>query len=66
MSTDHSATIAATAALLGLQITAEQRPGVLMYFGLAAAMAQKLDGLALTPADESGQVFVPVSPDVPA
>ena len=66
MSTDHSATIAATASLLGLQITTEQRPGVLMYFGLAAAMAQKLDGLVLTPADESGQVFVPVSPDVPA
>ena len=37
-----------------------------MYFGLAAAMAQKLEGLALSPADESGQVFVPVSPDVPA
>jgi len=60
---DHRATIEATAALLGLEITAEQRPGVLLYFGLAAAMARKLEDLPLTTADESGNVFVPVTPE---
>ena len=58
----HEAYIDAAAATLGLKITAEQRPGVLMYFALAAAMAEKLDGLPLTAADESGNVFTPVSP----
>lgn len=60
---DHSAYIEATAATLGLKITAVQRPGVANYFALAAAMAGKLDGLPLHAADESGNVFVPVAPE---
>jgi Protein of unknown function (DUF4089) len=50
----------AAAATLGLHITAEQKPGVLMYFNLAAQMAELVQGLPLGPADESGNVFVPV------
>jgi len=60
---DHSAYVDAAAATLGLALTAEQRPGVLMYFGLAAQMAELLQGLPLTPADEPGHVFVPVVPE---
>ena len=59
---DHSAYIQATAALLGLQIPAEARPGVALYFELAASMATLLQGLPLTAADESGSVFTPVRP----
>jgi Protein of unknown function (DUF4089) len=61
---DHAATINAIADTLGLKISAEQRPGVEMYFGLAAQMATLLDGLPLTPADEPGTVFHPVAPEV--
>ena len=61
---DHTAYIDAAAATLGLKITAEQRPGVEMYFALAAQMAALLDGLPLTPADEPGTVFHPVAPEV--
>ncbi len=50
--------------LLGLKITAEQRPGVTRFFALAADMATQVNGLPLTMADEPGQVFVPVSPDL--
>jgi hypothetical protein len=63
---DHSAYIDAAAATLGLKLTAEQRKGVLLYFALAAAMAEKLHGLPLSTADESGNVFVPVAPEVDA
>jgi hypothetical protein len=59
---DHNAYIDAAASTLGLKISTEQRPGVLMYFGLAAQMADLLQGLPLGPADESGNVFVPVEP----
>ena len=61
---DHTAAIDAAAAALGLKITAEQRAGVEMYYGLAAQMAALIDGLPLTPADEPGTVFHPVSPEV--
>ncbi len=61
---DHTPYINAAAATLGLKITAEQRPGVTRFFGLAAEMAELVNGLPLTPADESGQVFRPVSPDL--
>lgn len=61
---DHTAAIDAAAAALGLKITAEQRPGVEMYYALAAQMAALLDGLPLTPADEPGTVFRPVEPEV--
>jgi hypothetical protein len=56
--------IDAAAATLGLKITGEQRPGVTRFFTLAAEMAALVDGLPLTAADESGQVFTPVSPDL--
>ena len=61
---DHSAYIDAAAATLGLNLTQEQRKGVALYFGLAASMAALVQGLPLTPADESGNVFVPVAPQV--
>lgn len=61
---DHTPYIDAAAATLGLKITATQRPGVVRFFGLAAEMATLVQGLPLTPADESGQVFRPVSPDL--
>jgi hypothetical protein len=63
---DHSAYIDAAAATLGLKITGEQRPGVQLYFELAAQMAELLQGLPLTAADEPGNVFVPVEPEVGA
>ena len=61
---DHTAYIDAAAATLGLKITDEQRPGVTRFFALAADMAALVNGLPLTPADESGNVFKPVSPDL--
>ena len=61
---DHTAYIDAAAATLGLKITAEQRPGVTRFFTLAADMAALVNGLPLTPVDESGSVFQPVSPDL--
>jgi len=61
---DHTAYIDAAAATLGLSLTQEQRKGVALYFGLAASMAELLQGLPLGPADESGTVFVPVAPEV--
>jgi hypothetical protein len=61
---DHSAYIEAAAATLGLKIAAEHQAGVATYFGLAAGMAELLQGLLLTAADESGNVFMPVSPRV--
>jgi hypothetical protein len=61
---DHTPYIDAAAATLGLKVTAEQRPGVTLFFNLAANMAALLEGLPLSPADESGAVFVPVSPNL--
>jgi hypothetical protein len=61
---DHTAYIDAAAATLGLTLTQEQRKGVTLYFGLAASMAALVQGLPLQPADESGNVFVPVAPQV--
>ena len=52
----------AAAALIGLPIAAEHRPGVVAYLGLAAAMAEQVMGLPLGPADEPAAVFVPVEP----
>jgi hypothetical protein len=61
---DHSAYIEAAAVTLGVKIAAEHRKGVALYFGLAAGMAELLQGLPLTAADESGNVFTPVEPEV--
>ena len=59
---DHSHYIEAAAATLGLKIAADYKAGVAMYFGLAADMAELLQGLPLTAADESANVFHPVCP----
>ena len=59
---DCEAYLDAQSALLALPISAEQRPGVLRYLKLAAAMAPRVMDFELTPADESGSVFLPVSP----
>lgn len=59
---DHAAYVDAAAATLGLKISAEQRPGVLLFFGLAASMAELVQGLPLEVHDESGNVFHPVPP----
>jgi hypothetical protein len=61
---NHEAYVDAAAAALGLPIADDHRKGVLLYFGLAAAMAQLVNGLPLTEADEPGNVFIPVSPGV--
>ncbi len=60
---DHRAYIDAAAATLGLKIAAEHRPGVERFFDLAAMMAEQLQGLPLTAADEQGNVFRPVEPE---
>lgn len=52
----------ATAALLGLPLAPEHRPGVLRYFALATGMAAQVMGLPLGPEDEPAAVFVPVEP----
>jgi hypothetical protein len=52
----------AAAAALDLHIAPECRAGVIGYLRLAAAMAERLQVVSLTPADESGSVFVPVAP----
>jgi Protein of unknown function (DUF4089) len=60
----HDAYIDATAATLGLKISAEQRPGVVAFFDIAVQMAALVEGLPLTPADEAANVFRPVEPEV--
>lgn len=52
----------ASAALLGLPLAPDHRPGVLQYFTLAAGMAQQVMGLPLGTEDEPASVFVPVEP----
>ena len=49
------------AALLGLAITPEQRPGVVRYLQLAAGVASRVMEFPLAPEDESGNVFVTVA-----
>ena len=58
------AVLDAQAALLGLPISNEQRPGVAQYLSLANGMAASVMPVAarLTPIDESGSMFVPVVP----
>jgi Protein of unknown function (DUF4089) len=66
MPTDMDVFIDTQCALLGLTLTPEQRPGVQRYMQLVASMAPRVMDFALTPADESGSVFVPVEPTVEA
>jgi hypothetical protein len=65
---DIDAFVDAQCALLGLTLTPEQRPGVVRYLQLVAGMAPRVTEFAatLTPADESGNTFVPVAPRSPA
>jgi hypothetical protein len=59
---DIESLVMSTARALGLPLAAEHRPGVLMFVGLAASMAERLMSAPLTPEDESGSVFVPIPP----
>ncbi|MDZ7893477.1 MAG: DUF4089 domain-containing protein [Sphingobium sp.] len=52
---DHAAYVDAAAAVLGLKIAAEHRPGVLRFFGLASQMAALVNGLPLDVARRIGQ-----------
>lgn len=60
-----AAQVDAAAAALGLRIAGEHRAAVIGYYRLAASMARTVMAVPLTPADESGSVFVPVSPTEP-
>ncbi|CAD5369777.1 hypothetical protein RA210_U110066 [Rubrivivax sp. A210] len=59
----QAACVDAQAALLGLPLAPEHRPGVLHYFGIAAAMAALVMEHPLEPGDEPAALFVPVSPE---
>lgn len=58
------AAVDAQAAVLGLVLAPEHRPGVLQYYALAAGMAELVQGLPLGRDDEPAAVFTPVSPGV--
>jgi hypothetical protein len=60
---DFEAYVAQAVPLLGLPIAPEHLPGVVAYLDLAARIAQRVTDFPLEPADESGNTFVPVSPD---
>jgi hypothetical protein len=63
MRTEHiEAYVDAAAAVLELPLAPEHRPGVLRYFGLAAEMAEMVNGLSLAIQDEPAEAFVPVAP----
>ncbi|MFT3954270.1 MAG: DUF4089 domain-containing protein [Piscinibacter sp.] len=59
------ALVKASADAIGLPLAAEHRPGVIAFFTLAASLAERVMDQPLTPEDESGSVFVPVSPRGP-
>jgi hypothetical protein len=61
-SDEQAAYVDATATLLGLPI-GPYRDGVLRYFALAADMNALVEQFPLDEHDESGEVFVPLSPD---
>jgi hypothetical protein len=61
MDADEAAVLRAAEAV-GLTIPATSLAGVVVYYRLARSMAQVLDSVALTPADESRSVFRPVVP----
>lgn len=58
----HERYVEAAARTLQLPIAATEREAVLRFFALAASMADTVMAVPLSPADESGSVFVPVSP----
>jgi hypothetical protein len=59
---DH---VDAAAALIGLPIAPEHRAGVVRYLGIAAGMAEIVMAQPMHIADETAEVFVPVSPERP-
>ena len=61
--TDIERHVDATAALIGLPLAPEHRPGVVAYFGLAATLARLVTDFSLDMADEPAEVFVPIEPD---
>jgi hypothetical protein len=50
----------ATAAVVGLKIAAEHRPGVVRYAQLAAGFAEQVMAFELKTTDEAATVFAPV------
>lgn len=52
----------ASAAMLGLKLRPDQRPGVLRYFSLAAEFAALVEAVPLSERDEPALSFAPVSP----
>jgi len=52
----------AAAAALALPLHAEHRPGVLHYFGFAAALAELVMAAPLGPLDDPAPAFVPIAP----
>jgi len=52
----------AAAHALELPLAPAHLPGVIRYLGLASEMADLVNGLPLAITDESGSVFIPVSP----
>jgi len=60
-----AALLDANAAALDLEIADAHRSGVLSYLALAESMYRGLGSRELTPADESGLVFVPQAPESP-
>jgi hypothetical protein len=57
-----SAYIDAQCACLGLVLDPVHRPGVQRYLQLVMDIAPRVMDFPLSPADESGSVFLPVSP----
>ena len=49
----------AAAAAIGLPLKDQHMPGIALNLSLAARMAQAIEALPLTPADEAAPVFVP-------
>ncbi len=61
---DLQAYMDSTAAMLGLPLAPEHRPGVLRYLQLVATLAPRVNDFALrtlTPADEPANHFTPVA-----
>jgi Protein of unknown function (DUF4089) len=61
MAMDYEAYVDAQCAMLGITLTAEQRPGVVRYLQLAAGMAPRVMDFALQPGDEPAPRFEPVA-----
>jgi hypothetical protein len=59
---DFEALVDAQSALLGMPIAPEHRPGVVRYLQMVAGVAPRVMEFEVGPADESGNVFIPVAP----